>query len=149
VFKLFATLGIDATEFDKALSQAERKLNATAQAFGGAGRTLTAAVTAPIVGVGVGAIKAGADFEMAMNQVAAVSGATGEEFEQLRDLARELGATTQFSASQAAEAMNFMAMAGMNAQEIIGAMPDALKLARSEEHTSELQSRENLVCRLL
>lgn len=133
VFRVFATLGIDATEFDKGLAGAEQRLKGVEQAFGGAGRTLTAGVTAPLVGIGAGALTVAADFEQSMNQVRAVSGATGEEFVALRELAKELGATTQFSASQAADAMNFLAMAGMDTQSILGAMPDTLKLAAAAQ----------------
>src|SRR5690625_7630403 len=68
-----------------------------------------------------------------MRQVKAVSSATGEEFEALREQAKELGATTQFSASEAAEAMNFLAMAGMDANDILAAMPDTLQLASAAQ----------------
>lgn len=133
VFKVFATLGLDTAEFQKGLEGAEQKLRGVEQTFGKAGRTLTAGITLPFAAIAGGALKAGGDFEAAMNQVRAVSGATGAEFDALRQQARDLGATTQFSASEAAEAMNFMAMAGMNATEILGAMPDALKLAAAAQ----------------
>ena len=64
-----------------------------------------------------------------MNRVKAVSGAVGDQFEALRDQAKELGATTQFSATQAADAMGFLAQAGFEADEILGAMPSTLQLA--------------------
>lgn len=56
--------------------------------------------------------KTAADFDSAMSQVAAVSGATGKDFDDLRNKAREMGSKTKFSATEAAEAMNYMAMAG-------------------------------------
>jgi TP901 family phage tail tape measure protein len=64
-----------------------------------------------------------------MNKVAAVTQATGEEFKALREQAKELGATTQFSATQASEAMTFLAMAGLNVQDVMKAMPGTLQLA--------------------
>ena len=66
----------------------------------------------PIVGLGMVAVKTAADFDTAMSQVGAVSGATGKDLDALRDKAREMGSKTKFSASEAAEAMNYMAMAG-------------------------------------
>lgn len=66
----------------------------------------------PVTGLGTAAVKTAADFDSAMSKVAAVSGATGADFDALRDKAREMGSKTKFSASEAAEAMNYMAMAG-------------------------------------
>lgn len=133
VFEVFATLGFNADEFNAGLSQAEQRLGGIERTFSNAGRSLTTHVSAPLIAVGVGALKAGGDFQAAMNQVAAVSSATGDELEALREQARELGATTQFSASEAADAMNFLAMAGMKTDDILGAMPDTLQLAAAAQ----------------
>ena len=85
----------------------------------GVGTTLTKTVTTPIVGLGTVAVKTAADFDTAMSQVGAVSGATGSELEALRDKAREMGSKTKFSASEAAEAMNYMAMAGWKTSDML------------------------------
>ena len=68
--------------------------------------------SAAVTVLGVAAVKTASDFDSSMSQVAAVSGATGEDFDKLRAKAREMGAKTKFSASEAADAMNYMAMAG-------------------------------------
>ena len=88
----------------------------------GVGTTLTKTVTTPIVGLGTVAVKTAADFDSAMSQVGAVSGATGKDLDALRDKAREMGSKTKFSASEAAEAMNYMAMAGWKTSDIKNAM---------------------------
>ena len=77
-------------------------------------------VTGVVAGLGTAAVKTAADFDSAMSQVAAVSGATGADLEALRDKAREMGSKTKFSASEAAEAMNYMAMAGWKTSDISG-----------------------------
>ena len=64
-----------------------------------------------------------------MSQVAAVSGATGSEFDALRDKAREMGSKTKFSASEAAEAMNYMAMAGWKTEDMLGGIEGVMNLA--------------------
>lgn len=69
------------------------------------------------------------DFEQGMANVKAISGATGEEFEALTAQAKKLGETTMFSAAQAAEAMENLAMAGWKTQDIISGMPGLLDLA--------------------
>ena len=69
-------------------------------------------VTGVVTGLETAAVKTAADFDSAMSRVAAVSGATGSDFDSLRDKAREMGAKTKFSATEAADAMNYMAMAG-------------------------------------
>ena len=68
-------------------------------------------VTATVTALGTASVKTAADFETAMSKVAAVSGATGSDLEALSKKAREMGSKTKFSASEAAEAMNYMAMA--------------------------------------
>ncbi|MGN0278677.1 MAG: phage tail tape measure protein, partial [Lachnospiraceae bacterium] len=94
-----------------------------------AGSTLTKTVTAPVIGLGTAAVKTAADFDSAMAQVQAVSGASGDEFEALREKAREMGAGTKFSATEAAEAMNYMAMAGWKTSDMISGIEGIMNLA--------------------
>lgn len=75
------------------------------------------------------AINTGMQFEAAMSQVAAISGATGAELELLTETAKRYGETTMFSASQAAEALNYMALAGWDAQQSVDALGGVLDLA--------------------
>ncbi|MDE5770664.1 MAG: phage tail tape measure protein, partial [Ruminococcus sp.] len=94
----------------------------------GAGEALMP-VTAGIVGLGTLAVKTGAEFDSAMSQVSAVSGATGEDLEALRSKAREMGSETKFSASEAAEAMNYMAMAGWKTEDMLNGVEGIMNLA--------------------
>lgn len=93
--------------------------------------TAVTAVSGAISAVGGYAKKTGAEFESAMSRVQAISGATGKEFDALKQQAMELGASTAFSASEAAEGMENLASAGFNTNEIIAAMPGMLDLAAS------------------
>ena len=93
------------------------------------GKTLTKAVTVPIVGIGIAAAKVGGDFEAQMSRVKAISGATGSSFEELRQQAIDLGAKTAFSAKESAAGMENLASAGFDAKEIMEAMPGLLDLA--------------------
>lgn len=86
-------------------------------------------VTLGVVGLGTAAVKTAADFDSAMSKVAAVSGATGSDLEALRDKAREMGAKTKFSASEAAEAMNYMAMAGWKTEDMLSGIEGVMNLA--------------------
>ena len=86
-------------------------------------------VTGAVVGLGTAAVKVAADFDSAMSQVAAVSGATGSDLDRLRDKAREMGAKTKFSASEAAEAMNYMAMAGWKTEDMLSGIEGVMNLA--------------------
>jgi len=74
-------------------------------------------------------VKTGADFEAGMSQVAAISGATGDELELLTAKAEEMGASTKFTASESAEAFNYMAMAGWKTEEMLGGIDGILSLA--------------------
>lgn len=93
------------------------------------GQNMTAKVTAPIVG-GLGAcIKTTMDFDAQMSKVAAISGATGKDFDALRDKAIEMGDKTKFSASESAEAMNYMAMAGWKTEDMLNGISGVMSLA--------------------
>lgn len=86
-------------------------------------------VTAGVVGLGTAAVKTAADFDSAMSKVAAVSGATGKDLDALRDKAREMGSKTKFSASEAAEAMNYMSMAGWKTEDMLSGIEGVMNLA--------------------
>ena len=74
-------------------------------------------------------MKTASDFDSAMSKVAAVSGATGDDLQKLRDKAREMGSKTKFSASEAAEAMNYMAMAGWKTNDMLSGIDGIMNLA--------------------
>ncbi len=93
------------------------------------GRSLTMGLSAPILAFGGFTIRAAAKFEQEMNKVKGLTKATADEFEQLNDLAKELGSTTQFSASEAAGAMEKMAKAGFSVENILTGLPPILELA--------------------
>jgi len=82
-----------------------------------------------IGGLGIMSIKTSGDFEQSMNKVSAIGGSTGKTLLALENQARDLGKTTEFSASQAADGMTFLAMAGFDAQQTMAAMPGILNLA--------------------
>ena len=107
---------------------AGQKMEAVGNSIAGAGKKMMG-VTAVIGGVGVAAVKTAADFDSAMSQVAAVSGATGKDFDALRNKAREMGAKTKFSATEAAEAMNYMAMAGWKTEDMLSGIEGIMNLA--------------------
>ncbi len=86
-------------------------------------------VTAGVTALGTAAVKTAADFDYAMSRVAAVSGATGEDFDKLKAKAREMGSKTKFSASEAAEAMNYMAMAGWKTEDMLSGIEGVMNLA--------------------
>ena len=104
------------------------KLKTVGSAIEGVGQKLMP-VTAAVGGLGVAAVKVASDFDSAMSQVAAVSGATGKDLEALRDKAREMGSKTKFSASEAAEAMNYMAMAGWKTNDMLSGIEGIMNLA--------------------
>jgi TP901 family phage tail tape measure protein len=124
---------IDAIFNGQKAQQDFNSLNQSMQSAGqrmiSVGQTMTAAVTVPIIGAGVAAIATGMKFDTSMSKVAAVTGATGDELAKMRDMAKEMGRTTQFSASEAAEAMGFLGMAGFDTTQIMASLPQVLDLA--------------------
>ena len=116
-----------ATALQKIAATGE-KLKTVGDNISGVGEKLMP-VTAGVVALGTAAVKTASDFDSAMSQVAAVSGATGDELEALRDKAREMGSKTKFSASEAAEAMNYMAMAGWKTSDMLSGIEGVMNLA--------------------
>ena len=104
------------------------KMENLGNSIAGVGKTIMPISTA-VGGLGIAAVKTAADFDSAMSQVAAVSGATGDDLQSLRDKAREMGEKTKFSASEAAQAMNYMAMAGWKSKDMISGIDGIMNLA--------------------
>lgn len=119
-----------AREARQAMSRAMKDAGRSMQQ---AGRRATMGLTLPIVAAGGAALKVAGDFERSMNMVGAVTGAAGDELVALEDQAKELGRTTQYSASEAGEAMYFLASAGFDTNEVLGAMPGTLQLAAAAQ----------------
>ena len=111
------------------IGQAGETLEKVGGKIADVGETLTTHVTVPVLAAGTAAVKTASDFDTAMSKVAAVSGATGDELQDLRDKAREMGAKTKFSASEAAEAMNYMAMAGWKTGDMLDGIEGIMNLA--------------------
>nr|WP_234024268.1 phage tail tape measure protein [Staphylococcus agnetis] len=93
------------------------------------GRNMSMYVSAPIVAGFGAAVKKSIDFDDSMRRVKATSGATGNEFQQLRDKALEMGAKTKFSASESADALNYMALAGWDTKDMLGGIDGVMQLA--------------------
>lgn len=140
VFDLFAKLSLDSSAFETGLSKAKQIGSTVAKASIAAVGAASAAVTA----FGVSSVKVGMEFDSAMSQVAATMGKTMDEMEQqtgtvelawgtftgnLTEYAQEMGKNTAFSATQAAEALNYMALAGYDTQTSMEMLPNVLNLA--------------------
>ena len=110
------------------IDEAGKKIEKVGDTITGARKTIMP-VSSAVAGLGAVSIKTSADFDSAMSQVAAVSGAVGEEFDALREKAREMGAKTKFSASEAADAMNYMAMAGWKTEDMLSGIEGIMNLA--------------------
>lgn len=117
------------TKLGDAMIKSGDKLKTFGTATSRFGRQYTMRVTTPILAAGAAALKVGMDFEEGMSKVEAISGATGDDLEALKELAKEMGATTRFSATQAAEGLEYMALAGWETQEMLDGLPGVLDLA--------------------
>lgn len=113
---------------NEAMTAMGNKLKDVGNGFKDASRAI-APVSAAAAGVGIAGLKVAADFEKGMSEVKAVTGATEQEFEQLRQKAIDLGASTSFSSQEVAAAMTEMAKAGWDSQQIINGMGGVLDAA--------------------
>ena len=127
---VFKATGV--SDFQRAIGQAQEsvsKFEEGSKKIRDAGSTLTKRVTAPLVALGGIAMAVGSQYETSMSSVQAISGATAGEMETLRAVAREMGATTRYSASESADALGYMALAGWDVEQMTSALPSVLNLA--------------------
>ena len=110
------------------LSETGKKFQDVGDKISGVGTKLLP-VSTGIAAIGTLAVKTGAEFDSAMSNVASISGATGSEIDALRDKAREMGSKTKFSASEAADAMSYMAMAGWKTSDMLNGIEGIMNLA--------------------
>ena len=104
------------------------------------GKSMSKKLTAPILGAGGIVSKFAMDFDSEMSKVKAISGASGDEFDQLRNKAREMGAKTKFSATEAAQAMSYMAMAGWDNKQMLDGIDGIMNLAAASGEDLALTS---------
>lgn len=141
---IMAYMDLDMSSFSSALDMAGEQLSGFASggvagALGSigaaaetAGRALTMHITGKLLDVGQAALQVGMDFDASMSNVYGLMSSlnlTQMQMDALRDTAREMGATTKFSASEAADAMGYMALAGWNDAQVIAGIPGVLNLA--------------------
>ena len=115
----------------KALEPVGQKMQDVGKKMESVGKDLTKKITLPLIGLGAAAIKVGSDFEAGMSEVGAISGATGNDLKKLEEKAKEMGATTKFSASESAEALKYMAMAGWDTTQMLDGLDGVMMLAAS------------------
>ena len=125
----FTSAMSDMQVFNDRTATTNDKLTGLSSAMGSVGSSLTKGLTVPIVGAGAAMIKTTADFEAGMSEVSAISGATGKDLDALTAKAKEMGAKTKFSASESAEALKYMAMAGWDTQKMLDGLPGVMNLA--------------------
>lgn len=116
---------IDSSGFQAGLSKlsglASSAIKATTAVIGGA--------ASAVAGIGAAAIKVGSDFEAGMSKVQSISGASATEIQQLAEKAKEMGAKTKFSATESAEAFQYMAMAGWKTGDMLNSIEGIMNLA--------------------
>lgn len=128
---IFVDITANLSGLQKNLKTAQGKLSAAGAKMRSIGTKMSLGITAPVLLIGKGILKTAGDFEKGMNTVQALTNATTDDMKMLEKQAKELGASTVFSAKQATDAMGFLAMAGFETKEIYEAMPGTLQLAAS------------------
>lgn len=134
--ELVVTLTLSNKKFSKNMEQARQgtldfgtALTRVSQSMASVFVSAMSAATAAVTAFGTATVKTGKDFEYAMTEVAAISGATSAELERLTEKSRELGGTTMFTATQAAQGMGELARTGLKTTSILRATGDALNFA--------------------
>lgn len=116
-------------EFSEKAESAGKKMQDIGDKMTKTGKELTTKVTAPLVAIGTAAIKTTADFEQTMAQVQALSGVGADDLGKLSKTAKDLGASTSFSAKEVGEGMSYMALAGWDTEQMLDGIAPILDLA--------------------
>lgn len=119
----------DLSQFSSEMQNAQRAMQKTGKQMQEIGKQMSTYITAPLVALGGFSSKISMEFDDSMRKVMATTNATEVEFKSLTATAEEMGAKTRYTASQSAEAMNYMALAGWKSQQIIEGIPGVLALA--------------------
>ena len=130
---LVVKIAADISSLSKGLQTAQKQIQKVSASFTKAGGKLTASITAPLLALGGIAVNVSQQFEQSMANAASVAGATGEDFEKMKNLAREMGSKTVFSASQAADALYYMASAGYKVDQMADSIQATLNLAAATQ----------------
>lgn len=134
VRNILVRVGADISALQKNLQDASKYMNKAGRQLTSIGESLTMGITLPIAAIGTGIVKMGAEFEKGMSSVKAVSGATGDEIKQLKDLAIDMGAKTKYSATEAAKGIEELLKAGVSTKDVMGGgLAGALNLAAAGE----------------
>ena len=128
LFELFVKIGVDDQASDK-ISGLSSKLGRGLKTAAKVGTAAVAAVGSGIAALGTYAAKVGGDFEAQMSKVSAISGATGDDLQALEDKAKQLGIDTKFSATEAGQAFEYMAMAGWKTEQMLDGVAGIMDLA--------------------
>lgn len=126
---LLVRAGADFSELQKEMQKAQKFMKDAGKQITDIGKTLTLGLTTPLVTLGTLSVKTAADFQESMSKVGAISGATGDDLERLTDMAKQMGATTKFSASESAEAFQYMAMCGWKTEDMLSGISGIMDLA--------------------
>lgn len=136
LFELFVKIGADISGAQDGIKKVgdeatslNSKLSNAAKGFGKFAVKAIGWASTAVSAIGGYVTKVGADFESAMSEVSAISGATGEELDALTQKAKEMGASTKFSASESAEAFKYMAMAGWETSDMLDGISGVMNLA--------------------
>lgn len=136
LFNLFIKIGADISGAQEGIKKVgdevtslDSKLANAAKGFGKFAVKAIGWASTAVSAVGGYVTKVGADFESAMSEVSAISGATGADLDALTQKAKEMGASTKFSASESAEAFKYMAMAGWETSDMLDGISGVMNLA--------------------
>lgn len=140
VFKLIGKIAVENGEANSAIDETTNKAKSFSEKLSGGfktvgegatklGKKMSLGLTTPLALIGKKAIDTAADFEYSMSEVGAISGATGDDLAALENKAKEMGKTTKFSASESAEALKYMAMAGWKTNDMLDGLEGIMNLA--------------------
>lgn len=127
--KGFVSARNDLQQFNNSSASISTRMTGLSNAMVAVGSTLTKSVSVPLATIGAMALKTTADFDAGMSEVKAISGATGTEFKQLETKAIQMGAKTKYSATEAASAFKYMAMAGWDTNDMLSGISGVMNLA--------------------
>lgn len=126
---MIVKIGVDTSAFDKGMATFTKGLSKVSKSMESVGEGLSKAITVPVAGMAAAAVKMGSDFEAQMSKIKAVSGDTAAQMQKIKDAVTQVGMTTKYSSTQAAEAMTELLQTGIDTDTALASLKPTLDMA--------------------
>src|SRR5437763_13666262 len=119
---MIVKIGVDTSAFDKGMATFQKGLGKISKSMESVGSSLTKAITVPVAGMAAATVKFGSEYEAQMSKIKAITGDTADQIKPISDAMTQVGMTTKYSSTQAAEAMTELLQTGIDTNTALASL---------------------------